>query len=98
MKEVLRPFQAMAPNIGYPAALDELKDIYGDEVLITDALLQAIMDLPEVKVSRLQTLQRFITKVRAMFNTLTAMGRIHEVDIQDKIKRMMMLLDPQMYP
>ena len=96
VKEVLRPFQVMAPNIGYPATLDELKDMYGDEVLIADALLQAIMDFPEVKMHRLQTLQKFITKVRAMFNTLTAMGRIYEVDIQGKIKQLMKKLPDEL--
>ncbi len=85
VQAALEPFELKKPEIGYPQALQELKTRYGDDLRITKALVTEWNHLPEVKDECAASMQRFVDKVRTIYNTLDAIGKANRIENEDQI-------------
>ena len=82
---VITPCALGDPETGYKRALKLLRDRFGDEYVIAEACVRKITDGPTVKSYDATSIQEFADDLRECVDTLTAMGKLSEVDSRTRL-------------
>lgn len=84
-REVIRPCLLMSPKDGYYEAIKLLETRFGEQHRVAKAWVQILVEGPVIKPHETAKLQDFADKVRGCMLTLKALGKMNEVELQDRM-------------
>jgi len=82
---VIAPCALGDPDTSYKRALTLLRKRFGDKYVIAEACVHKVIDGPTVKSYDAASIQEFADDLRECVDTLTAMGKLSEVDSRTRL-------------